>query len=67
MDLAAQHQSKLIDQATGEVELWRRRPDPSTWSALEYACHIRDCFGLYDWRIRKVSEADRVVLPANAT
>ena len=22
----------------------RQRPDPSTWSALEYACHVRDVF-----------------------
>jgi hypothetical protein len=32
----------------------RTRPDPATWSALEYACHVRDCFALYEWRIAKV-------------
>ena len=31
--------------------LLRMRPDPQTWSALEYACHTRDGFALYEHRI----------------
>lgn len=27
------------------------RPDSSTWSSLEYACHLRDAFGHLDRRI----------------
>lgn len=27
------------------------RPDDSTWSALEYACHVRDVFSLFDRRL----------------
>ena len=27
------------------------RPDPATWSPLEYACHVRDVFRLYDQRL----------------
>jgi len=27
------------------------RPDDSTWSALEYACHVRDVFNLFDRRL----------------
>lgn len=30
----------------------RERPDASTWSPLEYACHVRDVFTLYDERLR---------------
>jgi DinB superfamily len=41
----------------------RVRPEPSTWSALEYACHLRDCLALYDWRISKVLAEDRPELP----
>lgn len=41
----------------------RARPSPSTWSALEYACHVRDCLALYDWRIRRVLAEDRPTLP----
>ena len=29
----------------------RQRPEPTTWSALEYACHIRDVLGLYSERL----------------
>jgi DinB superfamily len=28
-----------------------RRPDDDTWSALEYGCHIRDVFDLFDQRL----------------
>lgn len=29
-----------------------RRPDPTTWSPLEYACHVRDVFRIYDRRLQ---------------
>lgn len=29
----------------------RQRPLPSVWSALEYACHVRDVFTLFDMRL----------------
>lgn len=32
----------------------RTRPAPSVWSALEYACHVRDCLDLYRLRINRV-------------
>lgn len=28
------------------------RPDPSTWSGLEYACHVRDVHRVFDGRLR---------------
>ncbi len=28
-----------------------RRPAPDVWSALEYACHVRDVFGRFDERL----------------
>ncbi|WP_028936999.1 DinB family protein [Pseudonocardia spinosispora] len=28
------------------------RPDPATWSPLEYACHVRDVFRIYDRRLQ---------------
>ena len=27
------------------------RPDENTWSVLEYACHVRDVFTLFDHRL----------------
>jgi hypothetical protein len=37
----------------------RRRPSDDVWSALEYACHVRDVYGLYDRRLEmKLTEDD---------
>jgi len=30
----------------------RERPDPRTWSPLEYGCHVRDVLRLYDERLQ---------------
>ena len=30
----------------------RTRPAPAVWSPLEYACHVRDVFRLYDQRLQ---------------
>ncbi len=43
--------------------LVRMRPDPLTWSALEYACHTRDGFALYETRVGVVLLEDRPLLP----
>lgn len=36
----------------------RTRPDPATWSPLEYACHVRDVLRLYDERLHLMLEQD---------
>lgn len=36
----------------------RQRPDPSTWSALEYACHMRDVFDVYATRVQRTLVED---------
>ena len=33
-----------------------RRPDPGTWSVAEYACHVRDVFGVFEARVRLMLE-----------
>ena len=40
-----------------------RRPDPGTWSPLEYACHVRDVFRLYDERLVLMLTADDPLYP----
>lgn len=37
----------------------RRRPAPDVWSALEYACHMRDVVGFYGERIAAIATTDR--------
>jgi hypothetical protein len=34
------------------------RPTGDQWSALEYACHVRDVFRLYDRRLRSMLDTD---------
>lgn len=36
----------------------RQRPTPDRWSALEYGCHVRDVFVLFDERLRLMLETD---------
>ena len=36
----------------------RTRPSHDRWSGLEYACHVRDVFKLYDERLRMMLEED---------
>jgi hypothetical protein len=42
--------------------LVRRRPAPETWSALEYAAHVRDVFGNYDRWVKQTLAEDRPLL-----
>jgi hypothetical protein len=36
----------------------RERPSKDVWSALEYGCHVRDVFRLYDERLALMLEED---------
>jgi len=40
----------------------RQRPAPATWSALEYAAHVRDVFAWYDGWITQCLTEDRPAL-----
>lgn len=35
-----------------------QRPLPTVWSALEYACHVRDVFTLFDMRLERMLTED---------
>jgi hypothetical protein len=39
------------------------RPDPSIWSALEYACHVRDVYRRYDGRIELMLTEEDPLFP----
>lgn len=41
----------------------RARPSDDCWSALEYACHVRDVLRLYDERLRLMLETDDPTYP----
>ncbi len=40
-----------------------RRPRPDKWSALEYGCHVRDVFKLYDYRLGLMLTEDNPFYP----
>ncbi len=41
----------------------RERPSDDRWSPLEYACHVRDVFRLFDERLRLMLETDDPTYP----
>jgi hypothetical protein len=57
-DVTASWQAVL----TGAVDVagdLTARPDPTTWSPLEYGCHVRDVFRVFDGRLlRMLTEND---------
>jgi hypothetical protein len=40
-----------------------RRPSDEVWSPLEYACHVRDVFRIYDQRLQLMVEQDDPTFP----
>jgi DinB superfamily len=36
----------------------RVRPEPATWSVVEYACHVRDVFASFTIRLHRISTED---------
>src|SRR5687768_10348018 len=41
----------------------RQRPTVGRWSPLEYACHIRDVFRIYDYRLNLILSSDDPTYP----
>ncbi len=46
---------RLLDSP---VETLLTRPDEATWSALEYACHVRDVYELLAYRLDRLAHED---------
>jgi hypothetical protein len=46
-----------------EFSAARERPAPSVWSALEYGCHVRDVFRLFDERLQLILTEDDPTFP----
>lgn len=48
----------VLDYPGGGEDL-RTRPEPAIWSAVEYACHVRDVLSLFARRVELALLADR--------
>ncbi len=57
---AASWRQLLAERSPTEL---RARPDAATWSPLEYACHVRDVFTLYDQRLQLMLDTDDPLYP----
>jgi len=66
-DAAAVDRERLPDDVRADARRWvellahpqaRTRPRDDRWSAVEYACHVRDVFRLFDERLRLMLETD---------
>jgi hypothetical protein len=50
---------ELADLLRAADPQWvRTRPQPGTWAPLEYACHVRDAFRIFDERLRLMLETE---------
>jgi hypothetical protein len=56
----AQAWATLLARPGGQL---RNRSRPDRWSPLEYACHVRDVFVLYDERLRLMLTTDDPTYP----
>jgi hypothetical protein len=54
----------VVVTPVGDISVVRTRPEPGTWSALEYAAHLRDALQFYEDRIRRTLIEDRPHLAA---
>ncbi|HEY6428630.1 MAG TPA: DinB family protein, partial [Acidimicrobiales bacterium] len=52
--------TEILAGAPGEL---RRRPRTDRWAPLEYACHVRDVFRLFDTRLHLMLEEDDPLYP----
>jgi DinB superfamily len=59
--------TEVADRVLADLPRWesvlrrvgaRDRPAPGTWSATEYACHVRDVFELFERRVRLMLDDD---------
>ncbi len=60
-DIADRIRSNALDWEAvldAAPELVRTRPAPTTWSASEYAAHVRDVLALYDHRLARMLAED---------
>jgi hypothetical protein len=62
----------VADMILANAQTWRAvlqrgdarvRPASNAWSPLEYACHVRDVFDLYDMRLHLMLDLDAPTFP----
>jgi hypothetical protein len=63
-DLGSRYRAALTHLLPADTpDVLRRRPAAHSWSALEYAAHVRDVIALWSGALHKLLAEDRPVLP----
>ncbi len=62
-DLIRTNAQEFVDVLAAPVVELRRRPDPATWSALEYAAHVCDVYRLYLERLGMMLDRNDPIFP----
>lgn len=62
-DMIRANAAEWADVLTGDPDELRTRPRDDKWSPLEYACHVRDVYELYDQRLQLMLEHDAPKYP----
>lgn len=66
-DAASEDVDRIAESIRSNAATWRRlladprstrRPSDDVWSALEYACHVRDVYRIYDGRLARMLAED---------
>ena len=65
-DLGPQFREALTVAEGEDQQLLRRRPDPQTWSPLEYAAHVRDLIALWGSTLHLALTHDDAKVPRPA-
>jgi hypothetical protein len=72
LDVSSIERESLPGMIRANADEWRPvlgavavavRPQPDKWSPLEYGCHVRDVFRLYDHRLGLMLEQDDPLFP----
>lgn len=71
-DAAQVHHSDVAERIRADAADWvarlhrpgvEVRPRPSTWSTLEYGCHVRDVHRIFDHRVHLMLDEDEPLFP----
>ncbi len=60
--IGGRFRSALTRRGVGDADL-RTRPGATTWSALEYAAHVRDVIAVWGWSLHRTLTDDEPELP----
>jgi hypothetical protein len=62
-DMVRANAASWVELLASDAAMLRERPRPDVWSDLEYACHVRDVFRLFAFRLELMLNQDNPMFP----